>query len=125
MRTFAIGDIHGCLTALDTLLDLVQLEPDDLLVTLGDYVDRCPASREVLDRLIALYEKGRLVPLRGNHDEMMTVARYNWAERGLWLRFGGIETLESYGHWLGDDVYDRVPERHWHFLEHELRDWYE
>jgi serine/threonine protein phosphatase 1 len=119
-RTLAIGDIHGCLTALDALLDLVAPDPDERLITLGDYVDRGPDSRGVLDRLIALYDAGRLVPLRGNHDEMMVVARDDPQERPMWLRFGGVETLESYDHRPGDDVYDRVPERHWQFLEREL-----
>jgi serine/threonine protein phosphatase 1 len=43
----------------------------------------------------------------------------------MWLSFGGMETLESYGHWPGDDQYDKVPERHWEFLEHDLLDYYE
>jgi serine/threonine protein phosphatase 1 len=125
MRTLAIGDIHGCLKSLNTLLDLIQPTPEDLLITLGDYVDRGPCSRGVLDRLIEMFEAGRVIPLRGNHDEMMVLSRFNLTERGMWLRFGGKETLDSYGQWVGDEDYDRVPERHWHFLEHELRNYYE
>lgn len=125
MRTFAIGDIHGCLLALEALLEAIQLQPEDRLITLGDYVDRGPASRGVLDRLIELYDKGRLIPLRGNHDEMMVIARHDRAERRLWLRFGGVETLESYGHKPSDDPYTRIPERHWQFLEKDLRNFYE
>jgi serine/threonine protein phosphatase 1 len=125
MRTLAIGDIHGCLTALDALLDLVAPGSDDRLITLGDYVDRGFESSQVLDRLIALYKTGRVIPLRGNHDEMMVTARFDPGERRMWLRFGGCETLDSYGHWPTDDVYDRVPERHWRFLEQELRNYYE
>ena len=75
MRTLAIGDIHGCLTALKTLLDFVAPAADDRLIALGDYVDRGPDSRGVLDFLIALHAGGRLVALRGNHDEMMADAR--------------------------------------------------
>jgi serine/threonine protein phosphatase 1 len=125
MRTLAIGDIHGCLTALDALLDVVAPADDDQLITLGDYVDRGPDSRGVLDRLIAIYDAGRLIPLRGNHDEMMLTARLDRGERRMWLRFGGAQTLASYGHEAGDDVYDLVPERHWRFLEHDLRNWHE
>jgi serine/threonine protein phosphatase 1 len=124
-RTLAIGDIHGCLAALDALLDLVQPSPEDTLVTLGDYVDRGPDSRGVLDRLIALYEAGQLVPLRGNHDEMFVIARDDHAERRMWLCFGGVQTLESYGHWPADEVYDHVPDRHWRFLEGELLNFHE
>jgi serine/threonine protein phosphatase 1 len=125
MRTLAIGDIHGCLIALDALLAAVGLADDDQLITLGDYVDRGPDSRRVLDRLIALFEAGRLISLRGNHDEMMLASRYDWSERRLWLRFGGVPTLESYGHDADDRVYHLVPERHWRFLEHDLRNWHE
>ncbi|MFO0846549.1 MAG: metallophosphoesterase [Gemmataceae bacterium] len=124
-RTLAIGDIHGCLTALLALLDLVRPGEGDRLVTLGDYVDRGPDSRGVLDQLIALYDAGRLVPLRGNHDEMMALSREDRVERRMWLRFGGVQTLESYGHRAADDVYDRVPQRHWDFLTQDLRNWHE
>jgi serine/threonine protein phosphatase 1 len=75
MRTLAIGDIHGCLRAFDLLLELVQPEPKDLLVTLGDYVDRGPDSKGVLDRLIDLKTRCRHIPLIGNHDLMMLAAR--------------------------------------------------
>ncbi len=124
-RTLAIGDIHGCLTALQTLLDLVQPEANDQLITLGDYVDRGPDSRETLELLIALYDQGRLIPLRGNHDEMMLYSRHDWHERSMWLRFGGVETLASYGHRATDEHYDHVPERHWKFLAEDLRNHYE
>src|SRR5690349_9006235 len=95
MRLLAIGDIHGCLTALDALLDAVAPQADDQIVALGDYVDRGPDSRGVLDRLIALHAGGRVVALRGNHDVMMLEAR-NGRDLG-WLAVGGKETLLSYG----------------------------
>ena len=91
MRTLAIGDIHGCLTALDALLARVAPRPEDRLITLGDYVDRGPDSRGVLERLIPLFDHGRLVPLRGNHDEMMVDAHRGGDPR-LWLACGGQET---------------------------------
>lgn len=125
MRTLAIGDIHGCLTALDALLAAVAPASGDRLITLGDYVDRGPDSRGVLERLIGLYDAGRLIPLRGNHDEMMMVCRTDRSERRLWLGYGGIETLESYGHRPPVEEYDRIPRRHYDFLERDCRDWYE
>ena len=98
MRTLAIGDIHGCLTALTTLLDFVAPAADDRLIALGDYVDRGPDSRGVLDLLIALHARGRLVALRGNHDEMMLEARAGPTENhSMWLACGGLHTLQSYG----------------------------
>ena len=57
-RTIAIGDIHGCLDALNALLDAIGPDREDTIVTLGDYIDRGPDGRLVLDRLIAL--AGRL-----------------------------------------------------------------
>ena len=53
-RVIAIGDIHGCSAALDTILAEVAPTPDDLVVTLGDHIDRGPDSRAVIERLLAL-----------------------------------------------------------------------
>src|SRR6478672_11639404 len=97
MRTLAIGDIHGCLRALDALLELVRPQPEDLLVTLGDYVDRGPDSPGVLDRLISLKSACRLVPLKGNHDLMMLDALDNPDAFRDWLSTGGRKTAQSYG----------------------------
>ena len=54
MRTLVIGDIHGCSQALRTLLNAVQPGPEDVLITLGDYVDRGPDSKGVIDLLLDL-----------------------------------------------------------------------
>jgi serine/threonine protein phosphatase 1 len=117
--------MHGCLRALDTLLARVGPGPDDQLIALGDYVDRGPDSRGVLDRLIALNATGRLVALRGNHDEMMLQAR-DGLDRRMWLTCGGRTTLESYGiPESTDGPYHAIPEGHWRFLEEECRDYYE
>ena len=125
MRILALGDVHGCSVALDALLAIVRPAPEDLLIALGDYVDRGPDSAGVLDRLIALFEKGRLIALRGNHDEMMLQARQGDDPR-MWLACGGRATLESYGGPFPDvgDL-EKVPERHWQFLERDCCDWYE
>jgi serine/threonine protein phosphatase 1 len=125
MRLLAVGDIHGCSRALDTLLTAVQPRPDDLLITLGDYVDRGPDSRGVLDRLLELHRTGRLVALRGNHEQMMCDARRGRDQKMDWLLCGGRTTLASYSP-RGDagEVTD-VPERHWEFLERMCVDWYE
>ena len=128
MRLLAIGDIHGCLRAFNTLLDAVEPQSDDRIVTLGDYVDRGPDSRGVLDRLIALHATGRLVALRGNHDVMMLGAREG-RNRG-WQAYGGKETLRSYGiaDWKIDDSAEllaKIPERHWRFLDDDCLPYYE
>jgi serine/threonine protein phosphatase 1 len=127
MRVLAIGDIHGCLVSLDALLAAVAPRPDDLIVALGDYVDRGPDSRGVLDRMIDLRSIGRLIALRGNHEAMMIGARDAWFDEGpTWLACGGRQTLLSYG--AAEPTFDdleRVPAAHWYFLESDCRDWYE
>ena len=70
-RTIAIGDIHGCSAALDALLKAIQPRPEDCIVTLGDYINRGPDSRGVIERLIELKDRCRLVSLLGNHDQML------------------------------------------------------
>ena len=123
MRILAIGDIHGCSRALDGLLDAVGPRPDDAIVTLGDYVDRGPDSRGVLDRLIELHRTGRLIALRGNHEEMMLAARADRTALPGWLSCGGRQALASYAT-VGGTLED-VPEHHWHFIENVCRDWFE
>jgi len=134
MRLLAIGDIHGCLTALNTLLDAVAPTSDDCLIALGDYVDRGPDSRGVLDRLLELQATGRLIALRGNHDVMMLAARR--FTDPLWLACGGGETLLSYGatdrqieellegRGRMNELLAKVPSRHWQFLEEDCLRWY-
>ena len=95
-RTIAVGDIHGCFTAFDTLLRQIELKPTDTLVTLGDYVDRGPDSFRVLERLLALREECNLVTLLGNHEAMMLGALHDEQQAHFWLRCGGAETLLSY-----------------------------
>ncbi len=95
-RLIAIGDIHGCTEALDAILAAISLQADDSLVTLGDYVDRGPDSKGVIDRLIALRSQCNLVPLLGNHEEMMLDVVRDGQPPYRWLQFGGVETLDSY-----------------------------
>ena len=55
-RTFAVGDIHGCDAAFDALLWKLELSKDDRLITMGDYIDRGPNSKAVIDRLLRLQQ---------------------------------------------------------------------
>src|SRR4051812_47149584 len=96
MRTLAIGDIHGCHTALTTLLDYVQPTGEDQLVFLGDYIDRGPSSRQVIETLLELKKSCSTIFLRGNHEEMFLMARKNPAKSHSWQSCGGLETLISY-----------------------------
>jgi len=116
VRTFAIGDIHGCQHALQVLLSQLAPTAGDRLVFLGDYVDRGPDSAGVIDTLIALCRTPELevVCLQGNHEEMMLQARKDRAVRAAWASFGGTQTLRSYGQ---DGFPHCVPAEHWRFLE--------
>jgi serine/threonine protein phosphatase 1 len=112
-RTIAIGDIHGCLAALDAVLAGIEPRPDDTLVTLGDYIDRGPHSREVIERLLRLKDECRLVPLLGNHDQMLLLICEGMPELiSDWRLFGGDATRASYG----GPVPGCIPPEHLDFL---------
>jgi serine/threonine protein phosphatase 1 len=87
VRYLAIGDIHGCFRALNTLAALVPFKADDVVITLGDYVNRGPDSCAVLDWLIAYQKRGNLVALRGNHELMMLQARYSAESFRCWIEW--------------------------------------
>ena len=71
-RIFVVGDIHGCYEELQELLNIIQLKPEDVIVFLGDYVDRGPYSRKVLERLIQLKkDHSNSYFIRGNHEDMI------------------------------------------------------
>ncbi|NQV27162.1 MAG: serine/threonine protein phosphatase [Rhodopirellula sp.] len=120
-RNLAIGDIHGHLNALQTLVGFVAPNNDDTLITVGDYVDRGPDSAGVLDWLIERFEAGQLVPLRGNHDIMMLDALDSGEWQGSWQSFGGDTTLESYRRRGFDPEADGLPKRHRQFIESDCR----
>ena len=113
MRQFAIGDIHGCLTALKRLDQELEFRPTDTVITLGDYVNRGPDSRGVIDYLIELRSRCHLVTLRGNHEVMMLGARNDRSALMEWISCGGDKTLDSYN----ATTFANVPQSHWDFLE--------
>jgi serine/threonine protein phosphatase 1 len=125
MRILAIGDIHGCSRAFDWLIAAVDLQPEDRLVTLGDYVDRGPDSKGVINRLITLHDTRQLVALRGNHEVMMLQAHRNSRLESQWLYSGGDTTLASYSVSGEAGKLADVPDNHWDFLENVCVNWYE
>ncbi len=124
MRTLAIGDIHGMSGALDALMEAAAPTPDDVLIFMGDYVDRGPDSKGVLDRLIAWSQRLQMVCLRGNHELMMTAARHGRDDLRMWLSVGGAQALASYGSGGRATLAD-VPPEHWTFLEERCGDYFE
>lgn len=111
MRTVAIGDIHGCSKALRGLIDAIAPEADDRLVFLGDYVDRGPDARGVVEYLLELKERCNTLFLLGNHEIMFRGA-LRGLDPSLWLQIGGQTTLTSYGGRL-----ENVPESHRQFFD--------
>ena len=99
-RTFAIGDIHGDLEAVERILSrFPPLESDDTLVFVGDYIDRGPRSAEVVSLLRALPEKipARVVCLRGNHeDAWLQVIDAGWTDFVVPRGNGCLETMRSF-----------------------------
>jgi serine/threonine protein phosphatase 1 len=112
-RTIAIGDVHGCSKALQTVIEAIQPTAEDLIVTLGDYVDRGPDSRGVLDLLLGLRSRCRLVTILGNHDQMMLDV-LKGGHPYDWFGCGGLEAINSYG---PDRDLSKVPREHVEFLE--------
>lgn len=116
-RTIAIGDIHGCATALHTLLNEIQPTQQDTIVGMGDYVDRGMDSAGVLEILCELVSETRLVPLIGNHEIMMFKALQNrGSDLEFWMMHGGNATVASYG-----GRTQNIPQHHLTFLSHCLR----
>ncbi len=112
MRTWVIPDIHGCLLTFRELVEgMIKLRKDDQLFILGDFIDRGPDSKGVIDYILHLEASGYMVTtLRGNHEDYMISAIKNDVSPGLfsrflgrertrrdWYRFGGEETVKSFG----------------------------
>ncbi len=111
----AIGDIHGCAAELRVLLNKLPLDDDPTLVFLGDYVDRGPDSKEVIEIILDLRTKYRVVALMGNHEAMFVdfINQPNSVDAGAFIFNGGSSTLASYGDGKGNFHF---PDRHVEFL---------
>jgi serine/threonine protein phosphatase 1 len=112
-RVIAIGDIHGCDAALRTLVETISPQLNDTLVILGDCVDRGPNSAGVIEQLLELRENCRLVPLLGNHEEMMLNFLDGRPQPDNWLLCGGGATLDSY---TQKDKNAGIPNEHIDFI---------
>jgi len=112
---FAIGDVHGCAAELQMLLDQLPITPQTTLVFLGDYVDRGPQSREVIDIVLGLYKRCKVVALKGNHEQMFQAYLNDPGSTmaGNFIYNGGSATLASYQSAAGEVV---IPQAHRSFL---------
>jgi serine/threonine protein phosphatase 1 len=111
-RKLAIGDIHGCLNSLKTLLTIVAPTAEDTVIMLGDYVDRGSDSNGVIDYLINWPWEAKLVLLKGNHEIIMSEATFSAEHLTYWCSVGGLETIASY-----DAKFANIPKSHWEFIE--------
>jgi serine/threonine protein phosphatase 1 len=101
----AVGDIHGLSRTLERLLG--RIPSTGQLIFLGDYIDRGPSSREVINRLLRLEQERDCVFLRGNHEAMALEALAgNLDAEVAWQRNGGLQTLRSYDYTISDEHLD-------------------
>jgi serine/threonine protein phosphatase 1 len=120
-RLFAIGDIHGCIDELATLMRSIAPSRGDTVVFVGDYVDRGPSANDVIELLLdAEHSEAEMVFLKGNHEDMMlSFLGYPGHYGESFLFNGGAQTLESYG--IGEtdmeEVVNRIPASHVDFLK--------
>ena len=100
-RVFAIGDVHGRADLLTRLIDKIESErlATDLIIFLGDYIDRGPASKEVVDIILDLHRQNpdNVVCLKGNHEATLLNFLDDAQVGQNWANYGGLETLLSYG----------------------------
>jgi serine/threonine protein phosphatase 1 len=106
--TYAIPDLHGRIDLLECAIDRIvehSARASATVVTLGDYIDRGPDSRQVVERLMKWRSDTlRLVALKGNHEAMMWEVCNNLTDLEWWIKHGGGQTLKSYGSQHGNDV---------------------
>jgi serine/threonine protein phosphatase 1 len=97
-RIFAIGDIHGCINTFQKLLDEIRLRKSDTIYCIGDYIDRGPDSKGVIDLILDLRKRGyRIRTLRGNHEQLMIESVMGKEDFDHWYSNGGESTLKSFG----------------------------
>jgi serine/threonine protein phosphatase 1 len=118
-RLFAIGDIHGCVDELTAMLSSINPARGDTVVFVGDYIDRGPATRDVIEVLLALgRDAAEYVFLKGNHEDMMLSFLGLPGHYGESFLFnGGAPTLESYGISEGSLAVEQIPASHVDFLK--------
>lgn len=126
MRYYAIADLHGRHDLLSKALDAIHADAEGIkditIITLGDYIDRGPESKQVIDSLMFAQQRGldNLICLMGNHEAMMLETIIKPLAPDWWVGNGGGTTLQSYG-WGGPPysqyAYEVVPKAHLDWLQ--------
>jgi serine/threonine protein phosphatase 1 len=98
-KRYVVGDIHGCVKSFRNLVtEKIRLTKEDTLFLLGDYIDRGPDSKAVLDFIMELQAESYTVkPIMGNHEYMLLQSIDNETEFANWLKNGSTQTLMSFG----------------------------
>lgn len=96
MRTLVIGDIHGALKAVKQVFERANIQPDDTLIFLGDYMDGWSDSYHTLTYLIELNQRQRCIFLRGNHDDLCCRWLQGKTLTQEWVQHGGQSTMDAY-----------------------------
>lgn len=119
-RLFALGDIHGCLEPLRTVLAHIKPCSDDTFIILGDLIDRGSNSKAVIDCVLQLQQQCDVRCILGNHEEMLLNAQHDSNMREMWLYHGGQETLQSFGLPPNAAGLAHIPPPYIDFLQHML-----
>jgi serine/threonine protein phosphatase 1 len=125
-KIFAIGDIHGCISHLDRLMAQLNIDAgDDTLVFIGDYIDRGPNPKGVIDAILDIRRTiSNVVCLCGNHEDMFLKYCLDRSDEDLYMSNGGMHTLASYGFAREGTEELILPESHREFFNN-LRTYYE
>jgi serine/threonine protein phosphatase 1 len=103
IRVYVVGDVHG---RADLLADILSRIENDLArrltdrvvrIFVGDYIDRGPSSKDVIERLIQLGASSEIICLKGNHEACLLEFLHSPSTLRRWAHLGGVATLESYG----------------------------
>ena len=122
MNTFVMSDIHGCSKQLKEMLNIFSFNKEDEFIFLGDYIDRGPDSRGVLDILMLLEQHHKCVFLKGNHEKLLLDSLAGDEDMlDTFIYNGGMHTLNSFS----DDPFHRnyekklkeIPEKYIKFIE--------
>lgn len=111
MARYVIGDVHGCSKALRSLIEALQLGSKDEVIFVGDYIDRGPNSRDVIDQVLSLKQQCQVTALRGNHEVMLQGVAICDMDPATWMRSGGNATVTSYGGSVA-----KIPSKHLDFF---------
>lgn len=125
---YAVGDIHGCLKPLEQVYRKIDLDSatcssrDVVEIYLGDYVDRGPDSSGVVESLIGRMRNRKVICIKGNHESLLEQFALGEVNLQDWLRYGGADTLRSYGATTqqissnSEDLRAIIPQHHLKFI---------